>query len=136
MLPFFSNIFGNFASPFSEKNNKGRFFRRKKQIDDCSGPARIWLWRGGRNRQCNRLRGLEIKGALNGGYDLLVLRGRLFLILWIRLKGVVGPEYAPLITGASITRGNSGNGALPTRESERGRGQKQHRTISDARANR
>jgi len=41
------------------------------------------------------------------------------LILWRRLKGVVGPGYAPLITGASITRGNSANGALPTRESAR-----------------
>jgi hypothetical protein len=41
-------------------------------------------------------------------------------ILWLRLKNVVGPEYAPLNTGVSITRGNSGNGALPTRESEGG----------------
>ena len=28
------------------------------------------------------------------------------------------PEYAPLNTGVSITRGNSGNGAPPTRGSE------------------
>ena len=40
--------------------------------------------------------------------------------LWIRLKSAEGPEYAPLNTGASITRANSGNGALPTRESEEG----------------
>jgi hypothetical protein len=32
---------------------------------------------------------------------------------------VVGLGYAPLITGARITRGNSANGALPTRESAR-----------------
>ncbi len=38
----------------------------------------------------------------------------LLLVLWIRLKGVVGAEYARLNTGGSITRGNSGNGALPT----------------------
>ena len=30
------------------------------------------------------------------------------------------PEYARLNTGGSITRGNSGNGALPTPELERG----------------
>jgi hypothetical protein len=41
-------------------------------------------------------------------------------ILWLRLKSVVGPEYAPPNTGASITRGNSANGVLPTRESEGG----------------
>jgi hypothetical protein len=45
------------------------------------------------------------------------------LILWIRLKGVVGPGYAPLNTGARITHENSGNGALPTRESARGEDQ-------------
>jgi len=43
-----------------------------------------------------------------------------FWILWIGVKSAVGPEYAPLNTGASITRGNSGNGALPTRESGHG----------------
>ena len=31
---------------------------------------------------------------------------------------MVGPEYARLNTGVSITRGNSGNGALPTRGRE------------------
>ena len=40
--------------------------------------------------------------------------------LWIRLKSADGPEYAPLNTGAIITRANSENGALPTRESEEG----------------
>ena len=37
----------------------------------------------------------------------------LVLILWKRLKGVAGAEYARLNTGGSIIRGNSGNGALP-----------------------
>jgi hypothetical protein len=36
----------------------------------------IWSWRAGRNRQYNRLRRLEIKGALNSLYHLLVLRAR------------------------------------------------------------
>jgi len=31
---------------------------------------------------------------------------------------VADPEYAPLNTGVSITRGNSGNGALLIREAE------------------
>jgi hypothetical protein len=34
---------------------------------------------------------------------------------------VAGPEYARLNTGGSITRGNSGNGALLTREIRAGR---------------
>ena len=34
---------------------------------------------------------------------------------------MVDPEYAPLNTGVSITRGNSVNGALPTRGSEQGK---------------
>jgi hypothetical protein len=33
---------------------------------------------------------------------------------------VVGPGFAQQNTGASITRENSGNGALPTRGSEQG----------------
>ena len=41
--------------------------------------------------------------------------------LWTRLKNAVGPEYVLLITGGSITRANSGNGALLTRESEEGK---------------
>jgi len=36
------------------------------------------------------------------------------VVLWIRLKSVAAPEYALLNTGESITRGNSGNGVLPT----------------------
>ena len=36
---------------------------------------------------------------------------------------MVGPEYDPLITGASITRVSSGNGALPIREQARGENQ-------------
>jgi hypothetical protein len=39
---------------------------------------------------------------------------QVILTLWRRLKSVVGAEYARLNTGGSITRGNSGNGALPT----------------------
>jgi hypothetical protein len=42
----------------------------------------------------------------------------LVLILWTRLKSVAGAEYARLNTGGSITRGNSGNGALPTLNGE------------------
>jgi len=41
-------------------------------------------------------------------------KGSIILILWIRPKKVAGTEYARLNTGGSITRGNSGNGALPT----------------------
>jgi len=43
------------------------------------------------------------------------------LILWIRLKSVAGPEYARLNTGVRITRGNSANGVLLTREIRAGR---------------
>jgi hypothetical protein len=58
------------------------------------------------------------------------------LILWIRvrLKGVAGPEYARLNTGASITRGNSGNGALPTRDSEQSEDKDNTGQITDVRA--
>jgi hypothetical protein len=38
-----------------------------------------------------------------------------------RLKSVAGAEFARLITGVRITRGNSGNGVLLTRESKAGR---------------
>ena len=41
-------------------------------------------------------------------------------ILWLGVKSVAGLGYAPLTTGVSITRGNSGNGALPTREPAHG----------------
>jgi hypothetical protein len=34
---------------------------------------------------------------------------------------VADPEYARLTIGVSITRGNSGNGALPTRGLEQGK---------------
>jgi hypothetical protein len=40
------------------------------------------------------------------------------------LKGVAGPEFARLSTGARITRGNSGNGVLLTRENRAAREQK------------
>ena len=44
------------------------------------------------------------------------------------------PEYAPLNTGVSITRGNSVNGALPTRGSEQGK--ENAGQIADARTSR
>jgi hypothetical protein len=44
--------------------------------------------------------------------------------LWIRLKSVAVPEFARLNTGGSITRGNSGNGVLLTRENRAAREQK------------
>jgi hypothetical protein len=74
-----------------------------------------------RTQSAIRVCGPGIKDALNSLCDLLAQL--VILILWIRLKGVVGPEYAPLITGASITHGNSGNGALPIREPARGEDQ-------------
>src|SRR5215472_1461971 len=54
----------------------------------------------------------------DGLYHLFVLRDSVILILRVRQKGVADDEYAQLHTGASITRANSGNGALPTREAE------------------
>jgi hypothetical protein len=44
-------------------------------------------------------------------------------ILWQGVKSVAGLGYARPTTGASITRGNSGNGALPTREPAHGEDQ-------------
>jgi hypothetical protein len=41
-------------------------------------------------------------------------------ILWLGVKSVAGREYARPTTGVSITRGNSENGALPTREPAHG----------------
>jgi hypothetical protein len=52
-------------------------------------------------------------------YHLFVLGDSVILILRVRQKSVVGREYAPLHTGASITRANSRNGVLPTRELEK-----------------
>ena len=46
------------------------------------------------------------------------------------------PEYARLNTGVSITRGNSGNGALPIPESEQGENKNNAGQITDARASR
>jgi hypothetical protein len=51
-------------------------------------------------------------------YHLFVLRDSVILILRLRQESVAGQEYARLHTGASITRANSGNGVLPTRELE------------------
>ena len=45
---------------------------------------------------------------------------------------MAGPEYARLNTGVSITRGNSANGALPTRESEGGEDEDDARSMADA----
>ena len=42
------------------------------------------------------------------------------LILWVRQESVAGHEYARPNTGGSITPGSSGNGALPTHQSEKG----------------
>jgi hypothetical protein len=55
---------------------------------------------------------------------LLVLRDSVILILRVRQESVAGHEYARPHIGASITRANSGNGALPTRELEQGEKQK------------
>jgi len=41
------------------------------------------------------------------------------LILWVRKESVAAREYGLPNTGASITPGSSGNGALPTDESEK-----------------
>ena len=46
------------------------------------------------------------------------------------------PEYARLNTGVSITRGNSGNGALPTRGSEQAGNKRDVGQITDARTRR
>ena len=46
------------------------------------------------------------------------------------------PEYARLNTGVSITRGNSGNGALRTRGSEQGENKENAGQIGDARTSR
>jgi hypothetical protein len=46
---------------------------------------------------------------------------------------VADPEYARLNTGVSITRGNSGNGALRTRGSEQGENKENPGQITDAR---
>jgi hypothetical protein len=45
---------------------------------------------------------------------------------------VADPEYARLNTGVSITRGNSGNGALPIRESEQAENKRDVGQIIDA----
>jgi len=47
-----------------------------------------------------------------------------YLILWKRLKSVADAGFARRNTGARITRGNSGNGVLLTRENRAGQEQK------------
>jgi hypothetical protein len=49
---------------------------------------------------------------------------------------VADPEYARLNTGVSITRANSGNGALPTPGSEQGENKNNTGQITDARTSR
>jgi len=49
---------------------------------------------------------------------------------------VADPEYARLNTGVSITRGNSGNGAPPTRGSERAENKRDVGQVIGARASR
>ena len=46
------------------------------------------------------------------------------------------PKYARLNTGVSITRGNSGNGELPTRGSEKAENKRDVGQITDARTRR
>jgi hypothetical protein len=82
------------------------------------------VWRAKRNhkhnRRCNRLRRQEIKGVRKNLYHLFALRESVILSLWAGKRSVAGHEYARLNTTASITGENSGNGALPIRESEQG----------------
>jgi hypothetical protein len=49
---------------------------------------------------------------------------------------VAGPEFARLNTGVSITRGNSGNGALPTLGSEQDEKKRHVEQVTDARTRR
>jgi hypothetical protein len=49
---------------------------------------------------------------------------------------VADPEYARLTIGVSITHGNSGNGALPTRGSEEAGNDYHLRQVTDARTSR
>ena len=46
------------------------------------------------------------------------------------------PEYAPLNTGVSITRGNSGNGALPTPDQKQNGKKRRVGQLTDARTSR
>ena len=71
------------------------------------------------------IRFLEILGNFVPQFpEKKVLRGWLVnSILWQEVKSVAGPEYARPTTGVSITRGNNGNGALPTREPPHGEDQ-------------
>ena len=56
----------------------------------------------------------------DGLHHLSLLRDSVILILRLRQESVAAHEYARPNIGASITRANSGNGALPTRELEQG----------------
>ncbi len=49
---------------------------------------------------------------------------------------MAAPEYAQLNTGVSITRANSGNGALPTRGPEEAGNDYHVRQVTDARTSR
>jgi hypothetical protein len=72
------------------------------------------LWYGEPNAVSNAIGDLRLRRAERVAY----------LILWKRLKSVAGAEFARLSTGARITRGNSGNGVLLTRENRAGQEQK------------
>ena len=64
---------------------------------------------------------LSRRRRLMARYHLFVLRDSIILSLRVRQKSVAGDEYARLNIGASITRANSENGALPIREGEQAR---------------
>jgi hypothetical protein len=61
---------------------------------------------------------------------LFVLRDWIILTLRVRQKSVAGHEYARLNIGASITRENSENGALPIREGEQARKQRKQKAAT------
>ena len=86
---------------------------------DCSPPSigiRLVLLSGIAQR-LHLLLTLHSRQLLSYSFLLLATRSAsLILILWVRLKSVAAAEFARLNTGARITRGNSENGALLTRE--------------------
>jgi hypothetical protein len=63
----------------------------------------------------------------DGPYHLFLRRDSIILMLRVRQKSVAGHEYARLNIGASITRENSENGALPIREGEQARKQRKQK---------
>jgi hypothetical protein len=65
----------------------------------------------------------ELRCVFSGEESATRLVNSILWLLWLGVKSVAGPEYARPTTGVSITRGNSGNGALPTREPAHGEDQ-------------